>query len=80
MDYSFSFCVIAGYIIYFNIKKYKQEKIKKRENAADIIINEEEKEKGMEDIKDKDKEDNDEEDNNEEDNNEENNDESFIKI
>ena len=79
------FCAIAGYIIYFNIKKYKQEKIKKRENAADIIINEEEKEKGMEDIKDKDKEDNDEEDNNEEDNNEENNneennDESYIKI
>ena len=73
------FCAIAGYIIYVNIKEYKQKKNKKKEGVADILINEEENEvKRLVDIKekDKDKEDNDDE----EDNEVEDNDESLIKI
>ena len=70
------FCAFVAYIIYINIKEYKQNKGKKKEGVADILINDGDKEKDMTDIKDeekdtdKDKEDDDDEDNEEDDPNE----------
>ena len=70
------FCAFVAYIIYINIKEYKQNKGKKKEGVTDILINDGDKEKDMTDIKDeekdadKDKEDDDDEDNEEDDPNE----------
>ena len=52
------FCAIAGYIIYFNIKKYKEKKGKNQESKADILINDGDNVKDMKDVSEEDEDDN----------------------
>ena len=52
------FCAIAGYIIYFNIKKYKEKKGKNQESKADILINDGDNVKDMKDVSEEEEDDN----------------------
>ena len=53
-----SFCAIVGYIIYFNIKKYKEKKGKNQESKADILINDGDNVKDMKDVSEEEEDDN----------------------
>ena len=52
------FCAIVGYIIYFNIKKYKEKKGKNQESKADILINDGDNVKDMKDVSEEEEDDN----------------------
>ena len=52
------FCAIVGYIIYFNIKKYKEKKGKNQESKADILINDGDNVKNMKDVSEEEEDDN----------------------
>ena len=73
------FCAIVGYIIYFNIKKYKEKKGKNQESKADILINDGDNVKDMKDVSEEEEDDNKDKEDDDDDEDDDHN-ENLIKV